>query len=91
MNNRTYENFGSGEQFYNLSGKDKLQTRNLRQFVQGVNFEIIDSSKNNGMKYLLFFDDSCEGFCHSKTFVDIATAGRHRGLSTIHIKHNLFH
>ena len=27
----------------------------------------------------------------SKAFVDIATAGRHRGLSTIYIKHNLFH
>ena len=26
-----------------------------------------------------------------KSFVDIATAGRHRGLSTIYIKHNLFH
>ena len=26
-----------------------------------------------------------------KPFVDIATAGRHRGLSTIYIKHNLFH
>ena len=29
--------------------------------------------------------------CNSKAFVDIATAGRHRGLSTIYIKHNLFH
>ena len=27
----------------------------------------------------------------SRAFVDIATAGRHRGLSTIYIKHNLFH
>ena len=37
------------------------------------------------------FDDSFEEICNSKAFVDIATAGRHRGLSTIHIKHNLFH
>ena len=59
--------------------------------VQGVNFEFIDSSKNNGTKYLLIFDDSCEEFCNSKGFVDIATAGRHRGLSTICIKRNLFH
>ena len=29
--------------------------------------------------------------CSSKEFVKIATAGRHRGLSTIYIKHNLFH
>ena len=40
---------------------------------------------------MLIFDDSCEEICNSKAFVDIATAGRHRGLSTICIKHNLFH
>ena len=39
---------------------------------------------------MLFFDDSCEEICKSKAFVDIATAGRHLGLSTIYIKHNLF-
>ena len=66
------------------------EIKNL-EFVQGVNFEFIDSLKNNGTKYLLIFDDSCEKICNSKAFVDIATAGRHRGLSTIYIKHNLFH
>ena len=59
-------------------------------FVQGVNFEFIDSLLNNGTKYLLIFDDSCEKICNSKAFVDIATARRHRGLSTIYIEHNLF-
>ena len=33
------------------------ETENL-EFVQGVNFEFIDSLKNNGTKYLLIFDDS---------------------------------
>ena len=61
------------------------------EFVQGVSFEFIDSLKNNGTKYLLIFDDSCEEICNSKAFVDIATTGRHQGLSTIYIKHNLFH
>ena len=61
------------------------------EFVQGVNFEFTDSLKNNGTNYLLMFDDSCEEICNSKAYVDIATAGRHRGLSTIYIKHNLFH
>ena len=61
------------------------------EFVRGVNFEFTDSLKNNGTKYLLIFDDSCEEICNSKAFVDIATAGRHWGLSTIYIKHNLFH
>ena len=63
----------------------------ILEFVRGVNFEFIDSLKNNGTKYLLSLDHSCEVICTSKTFVDIATAGRHRGLSTIYIKHNLFH
>ena len=61
------------------------------EFVQGVNFEFIDSLKNNGRKNLLKFDDSCEEICNSKAFVDISTAGRHKGLSTIYIKHILFH
>ena len=45
------------------------------EFVQGVNFEYINSLKNNGIKYLLIFDDSCKEICNSKAFVDIATAG----------------
>ena len=61
------------------------------EFVQRVNFEFIDSFKNNGTTYLLQFDDSCEEICNSKAFVDIATAGRHWGLSTIYIKHNISH
>ena len=73
-----------------LSNVIQKEIENL-EFVQGVNFEFIDSSKNNGTKYLLLFDDSCEEICNSKAFVDIATAGRHRGLSTIYVKHNFFH
>lgn len=71
---------------------DKMQgeVANI-EFIQGVNFELIESLSNNGTKYLLIFDDSCEEVCSSKAFVKIATAGRHRGLSTIYIKHNLFH
>ena len=61
------------------------------EFVQGIHFEFINSSKNKGTKYLLIFDDSCAEICNSKEFVDIATVGKHRGFSTIYIKHNLFH
>ena len=60
------------------------------EFVRGVKFEFIDSLKNNGTKFLLILDDSCEKICNSKAFVDIGTAGRQRGLCTIYIKHNLF-
>ena len=74
------------QSFYDVMQKE---IENL-EFVQGVNFEFIDSLKNNGSKYSFFYD-SCEKFCNSKLFVDIATAGRHRALSTTYIKHNLFH
>ena len=61
------------------------------EMVHGVNFEFIDSLKNNGTKYLLIRNEPCEETCSSKAFVDFATAGRHRGLSTFFIIHNLSH
>ena len=61
------------------------------EFVQGVDFELIQNLPNNGTKYLLIFDDSCKEIYSSKEFVKIANAGRHKGLSTVYIKHNLFH
>ena len=71
---------------------DVMQEENENlEFVRGVNFEFIESIKNNGTKYFLNFDDHCEEICNSKAFVDIATAVRHRGLRTFYIKHNLFH
>ena len=60
------------------------------QFVQGVNFDFIDSLESNGTKHLLIIDDSCEEICNSKALVDIATTGRHRVLSTIYFKHKFF-
>ena len=68
----------------------QMQRKNLK-FIQGVDFDLIENLPNNGTKYLLIFDDSCEEISNSKQFVKIATAGRHRGLNTIYIKHNLFH
>ena len=61
------------------------------EFFQGVNFEFVESLTDNSTKYSLIFDDSCEGICTSKAFVDDAAAGRYRILSTIYIKHNLSH
>ena len=60
-------------------------------FIQGVDFEFIQNLPKNGTKYLLIFDDSCEEISSSKGFFKIATAGRHKGLSTIYVKHSLFH
>ena len=61
------------------------------ELVQAVDSEFIDSLKNNSTKYLLIFDNSCEQICSSKAFVDLATAGRHRGQSTFYIKHKICH
>ena len=74
----------------NLSTMLCKKNENL-EFVRGVNFEFFWFVKNNGTKYLFIFDDSCDEVSNSETFVDIVTAGRHRGLSPIYIKHNLFH
>ena len=68
----------------------RMQRKNLK-FIQVVDFVLIENLPNNGTKYLLIFDDSCEENSNSKQFVKIATAGRHRGLNAIYIKHNLFH
>ena len=84
---QTYFFYQHSQLLYDVMQKE---IENL-EFVQGVNFEFIDSLKNNGTKYLLIFDDSCEEIWNAKVFVDIATARRHRGLSTIYNKHNLFH
>ena len=48
-------------------------------------YTLILTTQNNGTKYLLIFDDPCAEICNSKQFVDIASAGRHRGFSTIYI------
>ena len=56
-----------------------------------LNFEFIDSLKSNGTNYLLIFDDSFEEVCNPNSFVDNAASGRHRGLSPIYKKQNLFH
>ena len=36
------------------------------------------------------FDDSCEEIFNEKEFSKLATAGRHRNISVIYVKHNLF-
>ena len=80
--------------FYQRSSKlyDVMQEEieNL-EFVESVNFEFIYSFTNNGTKYLLFFDDSCDTICSSKAFVDLANAAKQRALSTIYNKNNSFY
>ena len=77
------------QHYQSLYGSMQTKIKNI-EFVQGVDFDKIENLPNIG-KTLLIFDDSCEEISSSKQFVKIATAGRHKGLSTIYIKHNLFH
>ena len=39
---------------------------------------------------LLIIDDSCEEIYNDKEFVKLATAGRHKNINVIYIKHNLY-
>ena len=39
---------------------------------------------------LLVFDGSCEEIFNDKEFSKLATAGRHKKISVIYVKHNLF-
>ena len=41
-------------------------------------------------KALAIFDDSCEEILQSANFANLATAGRHKGVNVIFIKHNLY-
>ena len=45
-------------------------------------------TKNIGTKHLLLFEDLCEEFFRSKTFNDIAVAGKQRELSIFYVRHN---
>ena len=84
---KIYHFYQHYQSLYALMSKDVKKI----EFKEGVDFEFIQNLPNNGTKYLLVFDNSCEEIFSSKDFVKFATAGRHKGLSTIYIKHNLFH
>ena len=61
------------------------------EFIQGVDSELIENLPADGTKYLLIFDDSLDILSQSEKFNATATAGRHRNLNCVYIKHNLFH
>ena len=56
------------------------------QFLRFQNFDFLADLED----CLLIFDDSCEEIYSDKTFVKLATAGRHKNIDTIYVKHNLF-
>ena len=56
------------------------------QFTKFPSFDLISELEN----CLLVFDDSCEEIFNDKEFSKLATAGRHKNISVIYVKHNLF-
>ena len=62
-----------------------------KEFIRGVDFELIENLPNNGAKFWLKFDDSLDILSRSEKFNTMATAGRHRNLNCVFINHNLFH
>ena len=68
---KIYFFYQHSQPLYNVMQKE---IENL-EFVQGVNFEIIDSLKNNGMKYLLVFEDSCEEISIQKLLLTLPPLG----------------
>ena len=54
-----------------------------------ANFNGFDGLRNFE-NVLLVFDDSCAEMYNNNEFVKLATAGRHKGLDVIYVKHNLF-
>jgi len=60
------------------------------EFIPCIDFDMINELPSD-INHLLIFDDSCEEISKSKDFVKLATAGRHKGLHVVYVKHNLFH
>ena len=88
MNRTFYPNFRSIIYFYQHDQPKFQQVEKQLdiQFKKFSSFELISQLEN----CLLIFDDSCEDIFNDKEFSKLATAGRHRNISVIYVKHNLF-
>ena len=78
-------------QYYQDVYSEMLKEIDNIEFIQNVDFDLIENLPSDGTNYMLIFDDSCEEICKSTHFNKLATAGRHKNLSCIYVKHNLFH
>ena len=61
------------------------------EFFHSVNFALLDSSKDNGSKYLIDFATPSEGFSSHSFSVYFATTRRLSGLRTKYIQYTLFY
>ena len=66
---------------------EKVSSREVNvRFMKFDGFESVRKLEN----ILLVFDDLCKDIYNDKEFVRLATAGKHRGIDVIYVKHNLF-
>ena len=65
---------------------ESLEAKLNIQFTKFSSFDLISELKN----CLLVFEDSCEEIFNDKKFSKLAAAGRHKNISVIYVKHNLF-
>ena len=84
------KNFYFYQYFQKLYAERQKEVRNI-EVIGSLDFDFIENLPNDGTNYLLNFDNSCDEISRSKQFEKIATAGTHRKLNCIYIKHNLFH
>ena len=90
MGNTFYPKFGTVLYLYKEmqpAFSEKVSSREVNvEFMKFDGFKSVRNLEN----VLLVFDDSCEDIYNDKEFVRLATAGRHRGIDVIYVKHNLF-
>ena len=88
LRNTFYPKFKSIYYFYqHEQPKYSSIERNLKIFFTKFSgFDFISQLKN----CLLVFGVSCEEIFNDKEFSKLATAGRHRKISVLYVKHNLF-
>ena len=89
MGNTFYPKFGTVLYLYKemqSAFSEKVSSREVKlKFMKFDGFESVRKLEN-----VLVFDYSCEDIYNDKEFVRLATAGRHRGIDVIYVKHNLF-
>ena len=78
----------SGNTFFPKFNDIKFLYRKMQQiYIKNyANLEFLNNLEN----CLLIVDDSCEEIYNDKEFVKLATAGRHKKINVIYIKHNLY-
>ena len=71
--------------FQKLYAEMQREVRNT-EFIGSLDFEFSENLPNDGLNYLLIFDDSCDEISRSKQFEKIAIAWRHRKHNCIYVK-----